>query len=84
MAKSPGALEHEFYGDWVRMYSSDEFTELAEMCKRLINEYAEGKSEAELKRLEIVIDTSEYEYMFWDMAENISMTARSVSERLTR
>lgn len=74
LAKWPGALEHEFYGDWVRMYSSDEFTELAEMCKRLINEYAEGKSEAELKRLEeIVVNTSKYEYMFWDMAENISM-----------
>jgi len=74
LAKWPGALEHEFYGDWVRMYASDEFTELAETCKRLINEYAEGKSEAELKRLEeIVVNTSKYEYMFWDMAENISM-----------
>lgn len=74
MAKWPGALEHELYGNWVRMYSSDEFTAIAEDCKGLMNHVAADKSEEELKRLEdIVVRTSYFEYMFWDMAENKSM-----------
>lgn len=67
----PGALEQDFYGHWVKMYSSDEFTELAEDCKRLMNEMTKGKPERELARLEeIIVKTSLFEYMFWDMAEN--------------
>ncbi|MBU5595494.1 thiaminase II [Amphibacillus sp. MSJ-3] len=72
LAKIPGALEHEFYGHWVKMYSSDEFTELANDCKRQLNEITTGKPEYELKRVEeIVVKTSLFEYMFWDMAENL-------------
>jgi thiaminase/transcriptional activator TenA len=72
LAEWPGALEHEFYGHWVKMYSSDDFTELAEDCKNLINEIAEGKPERDLAFLEeIVVKTSLFEYMFWDMAEKI-------------
>ena len=56
------------------MYSSDEFTKIAEDCKGLINDIAKDKPEHELKVLEdIVLKTSYFEYMFWDMAENISM-----------
>jgi len=73
LATWPGALEHEFYGNWVQTYSSDEFTAIADDCKQLINEIAKGKSKSELKRLEdIFVKTSYYEYMFWDMAENKS------------
>lgn len=71
LAAWPGALEHEFYGRWVNMYSSEAFTELAEDCKRLMNEMTDGKPESELSVLEeIVVKTSLFEYMFWDMAEN--------------
>ncbi|WP_107841914.1 thiaminase II [Metasolibacillus meyeri] len=74
LAEWPGALEHEFYGDWVKTYSSDEFTKIAEDCIGLINDIAKGKQEDELKKLEeIFVKTSYFEYMFWDMAENISM-----------
>ncbi len=74
LVKWPGAADHEFYGNWVRMYSSEDFTEIAENCKNLINEYATGKLERELQALEdIVVKTSKFEYMFWEMAENIEM-----------
>ncbi|KGX87377.1 thiaminase II [Pontibacillus litoralis] len=64
-----GAADHEFYGDWIRTYSSPEFTALAEKCKALINELAEGKSSQERQQLEdIVLYTSKFEYMFWEMA----------------
>ncbi|WP_449536447.1 thiaminase II [Ferdinandcohnia sp. Marseille-Q9671] len=67
-----GAADHEFYGEWVKMYSSDEFTALAEDCKNLINEIASGKPDRDLEALEeIVVKTSLFEYMFWDMAENL-------------
>ncbi len=80
LATWPGALEHELYGDWVKTYSSDEFTKLANDCIELINEIAKGKSEEELKRLEdIVVKTSQYEYMFWDMAYNVEMWPTPVS-----
>lgn len=73
LAKWPGSLEHELYGNWVKMYSSDEFTKIAEDCKSLINDIAKDKPEHELIKLEeIVVRTSYFEYMFWDMAENIS------------
>lgn len=74
LAKNPESLEHEFYGNWIQMYSSEGFTELAENCQKLINDYAAGKSEKELQALEdIVVKTSKFEYMFWEMAENIEM-----------
>lgn len=74
LAEWPGSLEHELYGDWVKMYASDGFTKIAEDCKSLINDITKEKSESELKKLEeIFVKTSYFEYMFWDMAENISM-----------
>ncbi len=70
LATWSGALEHEFYGNWVQMYSSDEFTELAADCKNLINEIAKDKPVRDLKELEeIIVKTSLFEYMFWEMAE---------------
>ncbi len=70
LAEWEGALEHEFYGHWVKMYASTEFTELANKCKDLMNEITSGKPEHELASLEdIVVKTSYFEYMFWDMAE---------------
>ncbi|WP_062052520.1 thiaminase II [Bacillus sp. JCM 19034] len=70
LAKLPGAFEENFYSSWVQMYSSDEFTELANNSKQLMNKIAAGKPEQELARLEeIVVRTSQFEYMFWDMVE---------------
>ncbi len=74
LAKWPGALEHELYGNWVKMYSSVGFTKIANDCKDLLNELAKDKPEDELKELEeIVVQTSNFEYMFWEMAEQQSM-----------
>lgn len=69
LAQVEGALDHELYGEWVRMYSSDEFGQLAIWLIDIMNELAEGKSEQELARLEeYFVNTSKMEYMFWDMA----------------
>ncbi|MCZ8518524.1 MULTISPECIES: thiaminase II [Paenibacillus] len=65
----PGAADHEYYGEWIRMYSSEDFGALAQWCIGLLDELAEGRSERDLARLEeIFLHTTRYEYMFWDMA----------------
>lgn len=70
----PGASEHELYGDWIKMYSSEEFGELATWCIRLMDKTANGKSEEELLKLEnIFLNTTRFEYMFWDAAYNKEM-----------
>ncbi|TXK82620.1 thiaminase II [Paenibacillus sp. N3.4] len=65
----PGAQDHVDYGEWVLMYSSDEFGALAQWCIGLMNRLAEGKPAAELARLEIIfLNTTRYETLFWEMA----------------
>lgn len=59
------------YKSWIDMYAGEEFTDLTETAKDLMNRLADGKPERELEMLEeIVVKTSLYEYMFWDMCEN--------------
>jgi len=66
--KYPTASEHPLYGDWIKMYSSDEFGSLAIWLIELLDQLAEGKSERELAILEDhFLTTSRFEYMFWDM-----------------
>ncbi|MBU8916748.1 thiaminase II [Bacillus sp. FJAT-29953] len=59
---------HLLYGDWVKMYSSDEFGSLAIWLIDLLDQLTEGKPERELAVLEEhFLITSRFEYMFWDM-----------------
>lgn len=71
LAKIPGAIDGEKYGSWIKMYSSEEFTDLNENAMDLINKLAEGKPERDLDILEeIIVKTGYFEYMFWDMCYN--------------
>jgi len=73
LSEKPGA-ENEFYREWIEMYSSEEFGELATWCINLFDSLTEDKSEAELEKLEeIFLNTTRFEYMFWDMAYNEAM-----------
>ncbi len=70
----PGAADHELYGDWIHMYASEEFGQLAQWCIDLLDEHTAGKSETERAKLEeIFLNTTRFEYMFWDMAYNGEM-----------
>lgn len=74
LAEIPGAKDHELYGDWIKMYSSEEFGQTAQWCIDLLDKLAEGKSKSELLQLEkIFLNTTRFEYMFWDMAYNQEM-----------
>jgi len=73
LSEKPGA-ENEFYREWIEMYSSEEFGELATWCINLFDSLTEDKSEAELEKLEeIFLNTTRFEYMFWDMAYSEAM-----------
>lgn len=72
LAEIEGTKDHPLYGEWVNMYASEEFSAFKEDCIQLMDTVAEGKTEKELNRLEdIIVKTSYYEYMFWEMAENL-------------
>jgi thiaminase (transcriptional activator TenA) len=73
LSEKPGA-NNEFYREWIEMYSSKGFGELATWCINLFDSLTEEKSEAELEKLEeIFLNTTRFEYMFWDMAYNEAM-----------
>ncbi|QOY35025.1 thiaminase II [Anaerobacillus isosaccharinicus] len=70
----PGANENEFYGEWIQMYSSKEFGQLAIWCIDLLDQLTTELPEKDLKRLEeIFLNTTRFEYMFWDMSYNLAM-----------
>lgn len=74
LAQIEGAADHPLYGEWIQMYSSEEFGQLAIWCIDLMNELAEGRTEKELAVLEeIFLHTTRFEYLFWDMAFNQTM-----------
>ncbi|MZQ81380.1 thiaminase II [Paenibacillus sp. 5J-6] len=74
LSRLPGASEHSDYGDWIKMYSSEEFGGLAQWCIGLLDQLTEGKPESELMKLEeIFLNTTRYEYLFWEMAYRMEM-----------
>ncbi|MEW9669278.1 thiaminase II [Ammoniphilus sp. 3BR4] len=65
----PESKDHSLYGEWVTMYSSAEFGSLAQWLIGHLDDLTEGKPERELAILEEhFLNTSRFEYMFWDMA----------------
>ena len=57
------------YAQWIAMYSSREFAELAGWCRDLVDNLAAGLPERELKKLEeAFLTSSRYEWQFWEMA----------------
>jgi len=57
------------YAQWIAMYSSKEFAELAGWCRDLVDKLAAGLPERELKKLEeAFLTSSRYEWQFWEMA----------------
>ncbi len=69
VVKNPSCVEHPFYGEWVRGYTSENYTAANQRLMDLTEHLTADYSEAQLRRLEeIFIACSRYEGMFWDMA----------------
>ncbi|WP_148415415.1 thiaminase II [Haloferax sp. KTX1] len=64
-----GAPDHDQYAAWVEMYAGDEFTELTDWCKSLMDDVAASATESDRERFRDLFRTSaRYEYLFWDAA----------------
>ncbi|MEF8799978.1 MAG: thiaminase II [Halolamina sp.] len=64
-----GLPDDERYAAWIEMYAGEEFTELTDWCKDLMDDVAADRSEAERDRFQTLFRTSaRYEYRFWDAA----------------
>lgn len=69
LAKLPGAVEHPFYGEWVRGYASEDYAATNQALMALMDELAKDVTGAQFDRLEeIFVNCSRYELGFWDMA----------------
>ncbi len=70
LAHSAAGLAHPHYREWILLYSSDAFAELAMWLIGELNRLTDGLPERELLALEqIFLNASRMEWMFWDMAE---------------
>ena len=66
------SVEGNRYAQWIEMYSGDDFTDLTNSAIELMDQLTAGKPERELAELEeIIVKTSYYEYMFWEMCETL-------------
>ena len=71
--ETPGAREHEFFGEWIEGYTSKEYDESNEEIIKLVNKLGKNISKDQLDNLKLIFkNCSQYEYMFWDMAYNKS------------
>jgi thiaminase/transcriptional activator TenA len=68
LAQGPGPTDQR-YAKWIEMYSSEEFADLADWCRGLVDRVAAGLGEDRLRRMEdAFLTSSRYELLFWEMA----------------
>ncbi|MGH9750904.1 MAG: thiaminase II [Candidatus Polarisedimenticolia bacterium] len=69
LAAGGGDRPENPYGEWIRTYTSEEFTAYAEWMRDMLDRLAEPLGPAERDRLAAIFEeSSEHEYRFWEMA----------------
>jgi len=64
-----GRPDHEGYAAWIEMYAGEEFSDLADWCRALMDDLAADATAAERERWRDIFHTSaRHEYRFWDAA----------------
>ena len=59
----------ERYARWIEVYSSQEFSDLADWCRDIVDRAAVGLPAKALRRMEdAFLTSSRYELLFWEMA----------------
>ena len=73
LERSPAAGEHPFYGDWVRGYAAQDYSDANILLLDTLDRLTENYDEKQLQHLEdIFVACSRYELAFWDLAWNMS------------
>jgi thiaminase/transcriptional activator TenA len=66
-----GVPDDDLYARWIRTYAGEEFSELTQWCKDLMDEVAADASLANRERYrELFWTSARFEYRFWDAAWN--------------
>ncbi|MCY4365220.1 MAG: thiaminase II [Chloroflexi bacterium] len=72
LARQGEPQDAPLYSQWIQMYTSPEFTELAETIRNLVNRLAERAGPDDVAAMGNAYLTSlRFEYMFWEMAYNL-------------
>lgn len=70
---NPAALDHPFYGDWVKGYADPHYSEANVLLLNMTNQLTQHYTEPQLQYLtDIFLACSRYELAFWEMAWNMS------------
>ncbi len=70
---NPDCVKHEFYGEWIFGYASDEYADGNTILIGALNKLTENYTEQQLKHLiDIFYACSRYEYLFWDFSWKMS------------
>ena len=68
----PNAVDHDFYGEWIKGYASDEYraenAKLMEMLESLTVHYTDEQKQ---HIFDIYVTCSRYELAFWELAWNM-------------
>lgn len=71
--QNPAALEHPFYGDWVRGYAAESYAAGNTVLLDMLDRLTANCTEAQLKHLtDIFVACSRYELAFWELGWNMS------------
>ncbi len=74
ISNRPSSVDDALYGDWIKGYSSDEYSEENIVLMEMFDELTDGYDGSELAHLEdIFIACSRYEMSFWDMSWHMRM-----------
>jgi len=69
--RNPYAVNDEFYGDWVKEYTSDGYAAENAVLLETVNSLTQNYTEQQIQHLtDIFVTCSRYELGFWDMAWN--------------
>lgn len=69
---NPHSINHDFYGNWIKGYSSEEYSKDNKILIDTLDCLTENYSQQQLAHLtDIFVACSKYELAFWDMAWNM-------------
>lgn len=70
---NPDSVNHDFYGEWIKGYASDEYSAENKMLICTLEKLTEHYTEKQLDHItDIYVACSRYEHDFWNLAWNMS------------
>ncbi len=70
---NPNCLNHEFYGEWISGYASDDYASGNLVLINTLNMLTQNYTEQQIQHLtDIFVACSRYEYLFWNFSWGMS------------